>query len=293
MIYLVLAIFFSTSLNIIFRFSEKIKSNRLALSFFSFLGSTIVSLVFVMNQISFDPDLINSFILGLNGTIGNSAMITIVLGGLNGFVYLGAYYAIQKSTNHNGMAMTVTFNKIGVMVPVILSIIFFSEIPSLWQSLGILISIAAILILNFKKEENNVITSKLILFGTFFLGGFADFTSKIYQVYGIERYQSLFILLTFLSSAIITGIIIIFKARNIKKTDVVLGLIVGIPSQFISTFLLRSLSTLPAFIVFPIFSVGVILLVNMINLTFFKEKLTKVQFSSIGLIICGIILLNV
>lgn len=78
------------------------------------------------------------------------------------------------------------------------------------------------MIINFKREEDSVITLKVALVGTFFLGGLADFTSKIYQVYGLEKFQTLFLLFTFVSA-------------------------MGVPSQMISLFLLRSLTTIPAF----------------------------------------------
>ena len=124
------------------------------------------------------------------------------------------------------------------------------------------------MIINFKREEDSVITLKVALVGTFLLGGLADFTSKIYQVYGLEKFQPLFLLFTFVSA-------------------------MGVPSQMISLFLLRSLTTIPAFVVFPLFSVGVILIVNIINLLFFREKLTKNQVIAMGFIVFSIILLNI
>lgn len=300
MIFLILAILFSTSLNVLFKFSEKNKSNRLAICLFSFLGAALLSLLLVIQQSIVDPLWVKEFTTGLfklsEGRYDlindNPFAFAPLMGLLNGFVYFGAFYILQISTARNGSAMTATFNKLGVMVPAVLSVIFFHEIPRAFQIVGVIVAMAAIMVIYIKKEQNSVITLKIALFGTFFLGGFADFTSKIYQVYGIEKFQSLFIFFTFFFSFVVVGIFMLFKHSKIKRTDIIFGLIMGIPSQFISQFLLRALMTVPAFVVFPLYSVGVILVINVINLLFFKEKLTIRQFTAIGFIIVAVVLLN-
>ena len=300
MLFLILAILCSTSLNILFKFSEKSESNRLAVNFFNFIGATIISFIFVGKQIIYDTEWLPAFFSELGQAAAESSKfvlitppaLTLLIGFINGFLYFGAFYVLQLSTSRNGSAMTATFNKLGVMVPAILSVVFFHEVPESLQIAGVFIALLAIMIIYFKKEENSIVTLKTALFGTFFLGGFADFTSKIFQVYGVEDFQNLFILFTFVFSLIFTGIFMLVKDRRIKRTDVVFGLIAGIPSQFISLFLLRALTSIPAFVVFPLYSVGVILVVNIINLIFFKEKLTTRQFAAIGLIITAVVLLN-
>lgn len=299
--FLVFAILFSSSLSIIFKFSEKNNSNRLAISFFSFLGAAIISLLFIFKEMIFSNQLFSEFLSGFGQSVAQASkfisitpsVLAILIGLVNGFLYFGAYYVLQMSTSRNGSAMTVTFNKLGVMVPAILSVIFFHESPTSSQIAGVIVAVVAILVIYLKKEENSVITLRIALFGTFLLGGLADFTSKIFQVYGTEKFQNFFLFFTFLFSLIITGIFMIIKDRKIKRTDVIFGLILGIPAQFISLFLLRALTTIPAFVVFPLFSVGVILVVNIINLLFFKEKLTIRQFIAIGFIVAAVVLLNI
>lgn len=301
MIFLIFAILFSSSLNVIFKFSEKSESNRLAVNFFNFLGATLISLIFVSKQIISDTEWLPAFFSGFGQAAAKSSgfiqitpsVLALFIGLLNGFLYYGAFYVLQISTSRNGSAMTATFNKLGVMVPAVLSVVFFHEVPEALQIVGVVVALLAIMIIYFKKEENSVVTLKTALFATFFLGGFADFTSKIYQVYGTEGFQNLFLFFTFLFALIVTGVFMLVKDRRMKRTDVVFGLISGIPSQFISLFLLRALTSIPAFVVFPLYSVGVILVVNIINLLFFKEKLTARQFFAIGLIVVAVVLLNI
>jgi drug/metabolite transporter (DMT)-like permease len=301
MIFLALAILCSTSLNIIFKLSEKSGSNRLAVNFFNFVGATIISVIFVSKQIISDTEWLPAFFSGLGQAAAESSKLVLVtpsaftlfIGFINGFLYFGAYYVLQLSISRNGSAMSATFNKLGVMIPAILSVLFFHEIPGVMQIVGVFVASLAIMIIYLKKEESSVVTLKAALLGTFLFGGFSNFTSKIYQVYGTEDFQNLFILFTFVFSLIFSGILMLVKDRRIKHMDVIFGLAAGIPSQFISLFLLLALTSIPAFVVFPLFSVGVILIINIINLMFFKEKLTTRQFAAIGLIIAAVVLLNI
>lgn len=293
MIFVIFAILCSASLNILFKYSEKQQSNRLAVSFFSFLGSTTFSLVLLKSEtFAMFRDEMSSSISG-QITFLTPSFYALLLGLINGFLYFGAFYVLQLSTSKNGSAMTATFNKLGVMVPAVLSVLVFHEVPKLIQIAGVIIASIAILMVYLKKEENSIITLRIALIGTFLLGGLADFTSKIFQVHGSAQFENLYLFFTFFFSLIITGLFMLIKDRRIKRLDVIVGLVSGIPSQLISLFLLRSLSSLPGFVVFPLYSVGVILVVNLVNLLFFKERLTRRQSLAIGAIVVAVVLLNV
>ena len=54
-----------------------------------------------------------------------------------------------------------------------------------------------------------------------------------------------------------------------------------------------SLKELPAVIVFPTFSVSTILLVTIVGLCFFKEKLRTLQWGAIFTILISLVLLNI
>ncbi len=293
MIFVIFAILCSASLNILFKYSEKQQSNRLAVSFFSFLGSTTFSLVLLKSEtFAMFRDEMSSSISG-QITFLTPSFYALLLGLINGFLYFGAFYVLQLSTSKNGSAMTATFNKLGVMVPAVLSVLVFHEVPKLIQIAGVIIASIAILMVYLKKEENSIITLRIALIGTFLLGGLADFTSKIFQVHGSSQFENLYLFFTFFFSLIITGLFMLIKDRRIKRLDVIVGLVSGIPSQLISLFLLRSLSSLPGFVVFPLYSVGVILVVNLVNLLFFKERLTRRQSLAIVAIVVAVVLLNV
>ena len=300
MVYLLIAVLCTTSLNVIFKVSESKNSNRYAVTSFNCLSAMIISYIFIFGQKVFDTSWFSALFSEFSGVVSSgtkfsataSPAFAILLAILGGVVTYICLYILQLSTARNGSAMTITFNKVGVMIPAILSVIFFREVPRAMQIIGVVIAILSIVMVYFKKEETSIITLRIALFGTLFFGGFLDFISKIYEFYGTEEFQGLFIFYLYVFSSIMSFIAMMKKDRKIKRSDVIFGLITGIPMMFISTFLLKSLSTVPAFIVFPLYSVGAILLVNLINLFVFKEKLTKQQFAAIGMMLVATVFLN-
>lgn len=292
MIFLVLAILCSASLSILFKFSAKREPNLLAINFFIFVGGTFISLILIIKQIITEPEWLPVLFSEFGFTHITPFTIALLIGLINGVLYTVAYYILQVSVARNGSAMTYTFNKLGVIIPAVLSVLIFHEEPKLSQVVGVLIAFLAISLIYLKKEKNSVITLRAALLGTFFLGGFSTFTSKVYQVYGAERFENLYVFFTYLFSLIISGVFMMVKDRRVKHSDVIFGLMAGIPSQLVTLLILFALTSIPAFVVFPLNSVGAILVVNVINLIFFKEKLTTRQFIAIGLIISAVVLLN-
>lgn len=76
------------------------------------------------------------------------------------------------------------------------------------------------------------------------------------------------------------------------RKDLAAGIAVGIPNFYASFLLLPALSVLPAFIVYPVSSVGVILLVSLAGALFFHERHSSRQKLGILLVLAALILLN-
>ena len=74
--------------------------------------------------------------------------------------------------------------------------------------------------------------------------------------------------------------------------DVLIGIGVGIPNQLTTLLLLRAAAFLPAYIVYPTYSAGLIIIVNIINYLAFKETLSKKQYIATGIIGVGLVFIN-
>ena len=76
------------------------------------------------------------------------------------------------------------------------------------------------------------------------------------------------------------------------KWEWAFGLLIGIPNFFSAKFLLGALKTIPAVIVYPVYSVATILTVTLAGVLLFREKLEKRQWMALGIILLALVLLN-
>jgi len=66
----------------------------------------------------------------------------------------------------------------------------------------------------------------------------------------------------------------------------------GVPNYFCTRFLLKALTQIPAFIVYPSYSVTTVILISLFGRLFFKEKLNRRQLIGVGIILVSLVLLN-
>lgn len=276
MFYLAGAVVTSLCMTFLMKYSESHGGNRYALNIWNYLAGAIFSFCLLKNKSVVWVD---------------DGGITLLLSLLNGFLFVVCLILLQISIARNGAPLTTTFNKLGVLIPTIFSAIFYFEIPSPLQIAGLGLAAFAIIYMNREKKEKR--PSFMLGLGlVFLLGGTVEVLSKIYsRNYGSEE-QTLFVMYTFVF-ALLVSIVFFLKDKNkMKLQDVLLGICVGIPNQLTSLLVLRAASELPAYIVYPTYSTGAILFVNVINYLVFKETLTKRQYIATGFIGLALVLLN-
>ena len=274
MIYLIAAICANLCMTFLMRYSEHHNGNSYALNIWNYLAGTLISLLMLQ-----DKSLIWS---------GNA--VTWGAGVVNGIGFLAALVLLQISIRRNGAPLTTTFNRLGILIPTILSIFLFDEIPQIIQIAGLLLCIFAIIFMNSgDSSERPDFNIGLILV---FLGGTLDTISKIFSRYNNADSQTCFVLYTFLAAFVISILLFFKKEPRMSLQDALIGIGVGIPNQLCTLFLLRAASRLPAYIVYPTYSASLILLVNIINYLVFRETLNKRQYIATGIIGLGVVLIN-
>lgn len=124
-------------------------------------------------------------------------------------------------------------------------------------------------------------------------GGGGDAMSKIFEELGNSAHSGHFLLWTFLTACFLCGLLCIIRKEAPGKWEWIFGLLIGIPNFFSAKFLLASLKSLPAVVVYPSFSVGTLLLVTLTGVLIFRERLRKLQWVALLAIIAALILLNI
>lgn len=277
MIFLAAAIGANVCMTFLMKYSETHGGNRYALNIWNYLTGTIVSFLLLKDK---------SRLLVADGGV------TLGLAVINGFLFVGALVMIQKSILKNGAPLTTTFNRLGILIPTVLSAVLFGEIPGGVQILGLLLCVFAIIYMNTgKKEDRPAFAAGLLLI--FVLGGMVDFMSKIYSRYFGSENQKYFVLYTFLAACMISTVMFSRQKQRMRLQDMLIGIGVGIPNQLTTLLILWASMKLPAYIVYPTYSAGLILLVNVINFIVFREKLSVRQYAATGLIGAGLICINI
>ena len=213
------------------------------------------------------------------------------LGAVNGAMYLGSFALMQWNTRHNGVVLSSVFMKLGILLPTVLSVVWFRETPTAVQIIGFVLAIAAIFILNFQRGVT-LSRSGWALILMLLVGGMGDGMSKIYEVYGDPGFRNLFLFFTFLAALILCLGLVASRKERLGLKELAYGAMLGIPNFLSSLFLLNALATVPAVIAFPTFSVAVILVVALAGVCFFHERLQPRQILG-GMLIClALVLLN-
>lgn len=274
---LILAILSSVLISLIMRFSsEKVRHNVSMLSM-NYLTCMLLGAFFsgTGNLVPRDPEL----------------PWVILVGAFNGLLYLAGFIAFQSSVRKNGMVLSALFMKLGLLVPMVLSIFLFREIPGGAQIAGFLLALGAIVLMNLQKDRA-LSGSALGLLSVLLLGGSADAMSKVFEELGPGHLSQHFLLYTFASAFLLSLAVVAFRKQKFGKWEIFFGVLIGIPNFFSAKFLLGALTTLDAVIVYPTYSVASLLVITLAGIFLFREKLSLRQWIGLGIILPALALLN-
>ncbi|MDA3862361.1 MAG: SMR family transporter [Deltaproteobacteria bacterium] len=304
MVYLLIAISFSTLVSLILKYSETRRLNRLGVTSTNYFFGFLIALYLIWREgiFNFNPQLgefKNSFLPVLQGQIPvfseNGSFFWAILAGIPGGVcYFFGFIFIQKSIKENGVSITSAFAKLGIFVPMAFSIFLWKEIPTLFQWVGIALAIIAIASVHYTedlKQSLNSIKKSLIL--VFFVVGLSEFSNKFFQHYASTRFKSLFLFSVFFTAFLISGLFTLLQSRKITRKDILVGILVGIPNMFTSWFLIQSFNYMKAAVVFPLYSSMTIVMITLGGVALFGERLKKKEVIAIFLTICAIVITRI
>ena len=277
MIFLILAICSSAMVAIMMRIAQPRVNYPTGLLASNYIVCSLMALVLSRPEL---PE-ISRTVLGLPAGLGV----------INGVLYLGSFMLMQWNTRHNGVVLSSVFMKLGILVPTVLSVVWFQEMPTAVQIIGFFLALTAIVILNYQKGTKLSRRSwGLILM--LVIGGMGDGMSKVYEEYGNPGFQNVFLFFTFFAALLLCLGLVAHKKEKLGMKELLYGAALGIPNFLSSLFLLNALRSVPAVIAFPTFSVAVILVVAAAGILFFREQLQRRQVFG-GLLICiALVLLN-
>lgn len=207
-----------------------------------------------------------------------------------GVLLVAGLALLQYNIHKHGVIVSSLYTRLGVIVPIVCSIVLFREKPVWTQCLGILLAILSIMYFNHQKEQQVFGISLLLLL---FANGTCDAMNKVFEVVGHPQFNSQFLLIAF-GTALLLSIVWLLKERGkITRKEIFFGLLVGIPNYFSSRFLLYSLQSVKAMIAYPTYSVMTIIIITLFGLLLWQERMTKKNVCGMMGILLSILLMNI
>lgn len=276
MLYLILAFLTSALVSILMRLSENYSKNSISTLAMNYLMCCIMAALYT------GPTRLFPAAEGFGLTLG--------LGAIGGVCFLGSFWLLQVNIRKNGMVLPTTFMKLGIIIPTLMSVIFFGEAPRLVQVIGMAAALVAIVVMQGKggQAQNTFLLLMLLL-----VTGFSNAMSKIFEEIGPAAYSDQFLFYIFVTALILCALLCIWRRQKLTLADALCGLALGIPNYLSSRFMLLSLSEIPAVVAYPTYSVASIVIVALVGVLFFKEKLDRRKLIGLGIILAALVLLNV
>lgn len=279
MIYLILAIISSALVSVVMRLSQRFARNSITMLAANYVMCTAAA----------------AFLAGGVIPAGDGAALTMGLGSVCGVLYLLGFVLLQWNIQRNGVVLPATFQKLGVLVPTIAAITIFGETARWTQLLGIAVAVGAILLMQGPGARAGEGSKQSVagLLALLLCGGMSDVMSKVFQTWGNSDHGNYFLVFTFLIALMLCLVLCVVKKQSVTLPDVLCGLALGVPNYMSARFLLWALKDVPAVVVYPTFSVGTIIVVTLVGMLAFREKVEKRKLIAIGLILGALVLLNI
>lgn len=279
MIYLLLAILSSAMVSITMRLSEKHVQNQMMMFMANYAICTILSYLFM-----------DSF---TKANLPSMTPITFWLGVISGILYLVSFVYLKVNMKYNGIILSSTFTKLGVLIPTLMAIFIFSEIPSWTQIIGIGLSILAIIMIHFEKDSVSEGQKKCWLIYLLLVSGITDSMANIFEKLGSANQKDMYLMMTFFFAFLLSMILALFEKKKTSTKDVLYGFIIGIPNYFSARFLLLALGSVDAVLAYPTYSVSTMILISLSGLLLFHESISNKKKAALGIIMLAICLMNI
>ena len=228
--------------------------------------------------------------LSAEGSLGVIALAMII-----GLFFIANFFVFSKSVFHNGVGISIAAMRISLIIPVLLSVLWYSEIISLVQWTGIVLVFFTLYLLLPQKKEllKKSFNASWLLLILFLFTGIGDSSLKIYEAdFSMLVSKEQFMGFVFLS-ALIIGIVLITLRNDWKfnSKELFLGIVMGVPNLYTSLFLIEALQVMDGAIAYSAVNLLTVLGGTLLGILRWGDKLTKLQWAGIGSTILAIILL--
>lgn len=214
-----------------------------------------------------------------------------------GVIFIANFFIYSKSVHYNGVGISIASMRISLIIPVLLSTLWYLEILTIYQWSGILLVFVTLFLLLPNKGEfikTDQLLNKGWLLLLLFIGtGIGDASLKYYEMeYSRLITKDLFMGMVFMTSFWI-GLIYVLWKRSWKftKEEITVGIAIGIPNLLASIFLISALEIMDGAVVYSSVNVLTVLGGTLLGVLYWKDQFSMRQWIGIFLTLGAIILL--
>ncbi|MCB9361464.1 MAG: hypothetical protein H6587_00415 [Flavobacteriales bacterium] len=286
MIDIILTILAFNILIIIFKYFDKLKIDNLQALIVNYITAGICALLFTKQTIIVNEVLHSDYIY-------HSIAI--------GFLFIIVFNFYATGTQKVGIAITTVANKLSLFIPVAVAIVLYpNEQLSIAKLIAFILAAISIYLSSTKNKKLNFDKKYLWLIILVFVGqGVADSIFNHAQQTAVnDNEKTLFFIVLFMMAGLSGLVILFFKSLKSKLKlsykNIIGGIALGIPNYASLIFFFNALesSGLEASQVFPVVSMGVIVVSAIIGKLLFKEHLSLYNWLGLGIAIIAIFIIT-
>lgn len=219
-----------------------------------------------------------------------------------GASFITVFNLTAISTERLGLSVTSVTNKMSMILPITIAVIWLGDSFNWIKLLGVLLALVAVVFTSLKKETEDRPSKNTLMYllpALVFIGsGACDAAIKIAQIKYLQPADfGLFSAIIFSVAGLIglaLSLYLIWAKKQVFQWKNVLGgICLGIPNFGSMYYLLKALEFkgLESSVVFPVNNMGIIICSALVAATVFGEKLTKLNWLGIGISIVAIALI--
>ena len=286
MIFLLLSIFFSTGIFVIFKYFGIYKIDVLKAIVVNYI------VAFTLGFVSAEKSIVISEIPGQPWFF--SALFL-------GAMFVSIFFVMAMTAQRNGVSVASVSGKMSVVIPILFGVFLYNESVTFLKILGIIVALIAVYLASVKDEKRNFKNAGLLFPMLLFFGsGVIDTTLKYIEVNFVPEQEVAIFSASLFTIAAFFGLIIL-GVKTLKKREVfgfkniIAGIVLGVPNYYSIVFLIKALQTegFESSTLFTINNVAIVIVSSIVGLLLFKEHFSMRNKIGVFLAILGIILVTI
>ncbi len=216
-----------------------------------------------------------------------------------GLLFVTSFVAITYSAQKVGIGLTTAFNKMSVVIPVVVGVLYLGQKGHLPLKIaGIILALISFVLILYKKPDKRVRGAFVLPLIVLLLSGMIDTSMELTNTFVITQpaHQEKFLLGVFCVAFLLSFTASFFiKERDASVVNnykvVLYGLILGIFNFLTSKMILVNVGRMGGSVVFPVHNAAVVMFTALAGVIFFSERFTKKQWIGVFVAVLAVFII--